>query len=169
MRIAPDACYGGGVKKPEEVPVETIIDRSMLEELRAGLRGVGYVPGEEGYDEARKAWNLNAHQHPELVVMAAGSADVIAAVRLARDESDSFWVNFRLCGVALLGHRPRSARHGNVVRATGCFWSHVSPAGPPQPRSCLACHGRLLWNAMSLLRSYERLSDLGAYAPVTVS
>jgi hypothetical protein len=35
--------------------VETIIDRSVLEELRAGLRGVGYVPGEEGYDEARKA------------------------------------------------------------------------------------------------------------------
>jgi beta-lactamase superfamily II metal-dependent hydrolase len=40
-------------------------------------------------------------------------------------------VNFRLCGVALLGHRPRSARHGNVVRATGCFWSHVSVIAPP--------------------------------------
>jgi hypothetical protein len=39
MRLAPDACYRGGVKKPEEVPVETIIDRSVLEELRAGLRG----------------------------------------------------------------------------------------------------------------------------------
>src|SRR5918993_2615114 len=87
MRLAPDACYRGGVKKPEEeVPVEIIIDRSVLEELRAGLRGVGYVPGEEGYDEARKAWNLNAHQHPALVVMAAGAADVIPAVRLARDE-----------------------------------------------------------------------------------
>jgi hypothetical protein len=66
--------------------VKTIFDRSTLEELRAGLRGAAYVPGEEGYDEARKAWNLNAHQHPELVVMAAGAADVIAAVRLARDE-----------------------------------------------------------------------------------
>jgi hypothetical protein len=72
--------------KQEEVPVETIIDRSTLEELRAGLRGAAYAPGEEGYDEARKAWNLNANQHPALVVMAAGAADVIAAVRLARDE-----------------------------------------------------------------------------------
>ena len=34
--------------------METIIDRSMLEELRAGLRGVGYLPGEEGYDEVAK-------------------------------------------------------------------------------------------------------------------
>jgi hypothetical protein len=66
--------------------VETIIDRSTLEELRAGLRGAAYAPGEEGYDEACKAWNLNAHQNPALVVMAAGAADVIAAVRLARDE-----------------------------------------------------------------------------------
>ena len=44
--------------------METIVDRSTLEVLRAGLRGTAYAPGEEGYDEARKAWNLNAHQHP---------------------------------------------------------------------------------------------------------
>jgi len=66
--------------------VETIIARSTFEELRASLRGAAHIPGEEGYDEARKAWNLNAHQHPAPVVMAAGAADVIAAVRLARDE-----------------------------------------------------------------------------------
>jgi hypothetical protein len=35
--------------------VETIIDRSTLEELRAGLRGAVYAPSEECYDEARKA------------------------------------------------------------------------------------------------------------------
>ncbi len=66
--------------------METIIDSSTLEAFRGGLRGAAYAPVEEGYDEARKAWNLNAHQHPALVVMAAGAADVIAAVRLARDE-----------------------------------------------------------------------------------
>jgi hypothetical protein len=66
--------------------METIIDGSTLEAFRAGLRGTAYAPGEEGYDEARKAWNLNAHQHPALVVMAAGPVDVITAVRLARDE-----------------------------------------------------------------------------------
>jgi FAD/FMN-containing dehydrogenase len=66
--------------------METIIDRSTLDAFRTGLRGAAYVPDEEGYDEARKAWNLNAHQHPAVVVIAAGAADVIAAVRLARDE-----------------------------------------------------------------------------------
>jgi hypothetical protein len=41
--------------------VETIIDRSTLEELRASLRGAAYAPGETDYDEARKAWNLQAN------------------------------------------------------------------------------------------------------------
>ena len=40
--------------------METLIDRSTLEGLRAGLRGAAYAPGETGYDEARKAWNLQA-------------------------------------------------------------------------------------------------------------
>ncbi len=53
--------------------METIIDRSVLEAFRVGLRGAAYTPGEEGYDETRKAWNLIAHQHPALVVMAAGA------------------------------------------------------------------------------------------------
>ena len=70
----------------QEVLMETIINGSTLEAFRGGLRGTAFAPGEEGYDEARMAWNLNAHQHPSLVVMAAGPADVISAVRLARDE-----------------------------------------------------------------------------------
>ena len=88
--------------------METIFDRSTLEELGAGLRGAAYVPGEEGYDEARKAWNLNAHQHPELVVMAAGAADVIAAVRLARDEGLGV-------GVMATGHGVVSPCDGGVL------------------------------------------------------
>ena len=63
--------------------MQTIIDRSVLEELRRGLRGIAYAPGEDGYDEGRQAFNLNAHQHPALMVMAAGTADVVAAVSLA--------------------------------------------------------------------------------------
>ena len=62
------------------------IDRSTLEEFRAGLRGTAYLPDEEGYDEIRAAWNLNAHQSPALVVAAEGASDVVAAVNLARQE-----------------------------------------------------------------------------------
>jgi hypothetical protein len=88
--------------------LETIIDRSTLEELRAGLRGAAYAPGEEGYDEGRQAFNLNAHQQPALVVMAAGPADVVAAVRLARDEGLGV-------GVLATGHAVASPCDGGVL------------------------------------------------------
>jgi hypothetical protein len=88
--------------------VETIIDSSTLEAFRAGLRGAAYAPVEEGYNEARKAWNLNARQHPALVVMAAGAADVIAAVRLARDEGLGV-------GVMATGHGVASPCDGGVL------------------------------------------------------
>jgi FAD/FMN-containing dehydrogenase len=88
--------------------METSIDRSTLEELRAGLRGAVYAPGEQGYDEARKAWNLNANQHPALVMMAVGAADVIAAVRLARDAGLGV-------GVMATGHGVASPCDGGVL------------------------------------------------------
>jgi len=66
--------------------VETTIGDSALEEIRANLKGDAFAPGDEGYEEARTAWNLNAHQSPALVVMAEGASDVLEAVRLARDE-----------------------------------------------------------------------------------
>jgi FAD/FMN-containing dehydrogenase len=88
--------------------METSIDRSTLEELRAGLRGAVYPPGEQGYDEARKAWNLNANQHPALVMMAVGAADVIAAVRLARDAGLGV-------GVMATGHGVASPCDGGVL------------------------------------------------------
>jgi FAD/FMN-containing dehydrogenase len=88
--------------------MDTVIDGSTLDAFRAGLRGVAYAPGEEGYDEARKAWNLNALQHPALVVMAAGAADVIAAVRLARDEGLGV-------GVMATGHGVASPCDGGVL------------------------------------------------------
>jgi FAD/FMN-containing dehydrogenase len=65
--------------------VETIGRYSTLETLRAGLRGTAFAAGEDGYDEASRAWNLNASQEPALVVMAEGAADVMAAVRFARE------------------------------------------------------------------------------------
>ena len=65
--------------------METIIQGSTLETLRAGLRGTAYAPGEEGYEEASRAWNLNANQRPALVVVAEGPSDVMTAVRFARE------------------------------------------------------------------------------------
>ena len=68
-----------------ETVLETVIQGSTLETLRAGLRGTAHAPGEEGYDEASRAWNLSFHQQPALVVVAGGTADVMAAVRYAHE------------------------------------------------------------------------------------
>jgi FAD/FMN-containing dehydrogenase len=94
--------------KNEEILMETTVDGTALEALRAGLRGDAYVPGEDGYDEARKAWNLNAHQRPAVVVMAACAADVIAAVRLAREEGLGV-------GVMATGHGVAAPCDGGVL------------------------------------------------------
>src|SRR5215208_6587270 len=81
----------GGVTLPARNPergetiMETVIQGSTLQTLRAGLRGTAHAPGEEGYEEASRAWNLAAHQSSALVVVAGGAADVMAAVRFARE------------------------------------------------------------------------------------
>jgi len=59
------------------------VDPSAIEKLKTGLQGTACTPGEEGYDEGRKAFNLNAHQEPALVVVAGAAADIVAAVELA--------------------------------------------------------------------------------------
>ncbi|HEY1243756.1 MAG TPA: FAD-binding oxidoreductase [Hyphomicrobiaceae bacterium] len=54
--------------------------------LRSKLRGTVALPGEDGYDAARSIWNGMIDRRPGLVVRCLGAADVINAVRLARDE-----------------------------------------------------------------------------------
>jgi FAD/FMN-containing dehydrogenase len=54
--------------------------------LRGNLRGTTALPGEDGYDAARTIWNAMIDRRPGLVVRCLGAADVIKAVKLARDE-----------------------------------------------------------------------------------
>jgi FAD/FMN-containing dehydrogenase len=97
------------------------IDTPELEGLRAGLKGAAYVPGDKGYDEARAAWNLNAHQHPALVVVAEGAADVLAAVRLAREQGLGV-------GVMATGHGVAAPADGGVLINTSRMKGvHVDP------------------------------------------
>jgi hypothetical protein len=53
--------------------------------LRDGLEGPAVAAGDDGWDEARAAWNLAADQHPAAVVFAAGADDVAAGVAFARE------------------------------------------------------------------------------------
>jgi len=53
--------------------------------FRAQVRGVVCLPGEPGYEKSRTVWNAMIDRRPGLVVCAAGAADVIEAVNLARE------------------------------------------------------------------------------------
>src|ERR687893_229070 len=101
--------------------METTIGGRALGGLKDALKGDAYVPGDGGYDEARAAWNLNAHQSPALVVVAEGAADVLAAVRLACDEGLGV-------GVMATGHGVAAPCDGGVLINTSRMRGvHVDP------------------------------------------
>src|SRR5258707_6869761 len=62
------------------------IPQDPVAALRGRLRGTVALPGEDGYDAARIIWNAMVDRRPGLVVRCLGTADVINAVKLARDE-----------------------------------------------------------------------------------
>ena len=62
--------------------VKTAIDPTTL---RRDFAGEVHAPGDDGWDEARAAWNLAVDQHPVAVAIPADVADVARAVRFARD------------------------------------------------------------------------------------
>src|SRR6185437_9555401 len=53
--------------------------------LRQTLRGNVCLAEEPGYDEARTIWNAMIDRHPGAVVRCRGAADIIRAVRFARE------------------------------------------------------------------------------------
>ena len=64
---------------------KTMLDEGIIEEFKATLRGEALVPGDAGYDEARKLWNGMIDRRPALIARCAGAADVINCVNFARN------------------------------------------------------------------------------------
>jgi FAD/FMN-containing dehydrogenase len=58
---------------------------AALTELRTQVRGV-LAPGDDGYEAARRIWNGMIDRRPAVIARCAGVADVMAAVRFAREE-----------------------------------------------------------------------------------
>ncbi|HEX6036390.1 FAD-binding oxidoreductase [Longimicrobium sp.] len=59
---------------------------SALDRLRRRVRGAVLVPGDPGYDAARRVYNGRVDRRPAAVVRCAGVADVREALRVARGE-----------------------------------------------------------------------------------
>ena len=63
------------------------IPTDILHRLQSELRGPVLLPGEPGYDEARAVWNAMIDRKPAVVARCLGVADVIACVRIARENN----------------------------------------------------------------------------------
>ncbi|HKE45775.1 MAG TPA: FAD-binding oxidoreductase [Steroidobacteraceae bacterium] len=64
---------------------QTIVPKAAVADLRSQLRGSLLVPGQDGYEQARRIWNHMIDKHPALIARCAGPADVAAAVQFARE------------------------------------------------------------------------------------
>ena len=65
--------------------VDRTLDGAVIEKFAASLTGTLLHPGDAGYDAARKVWNGMVDKRPALSARCAGTDDVVACVRFARD------------------------------------------------------------------------------------
>ena len=64
---------------------EISLERAAVQELADSLRGNLLLPGNEGYDEARRVLNESIDRYPALVVQPTGVADIRNAVTFASE------------------------------------------------------------------------------------
>jgi FAD/FMN-containing dehydrogenase len=83
----------------ETAGVSTAPDDELL---RSSLRGPVLGPGDEGYDAARSIWNGAIDRRPAFIARCTGVADVVAAVRFARERD--LLVGVRSGGHGVGGH-----------------------------------------------------------------
>ncbi len=61
------------------------IEADAIDAFAAGLAGQVIRPSDAGYESARRIWNAMIDRYPGLIVRPLGTADVMAAVRFARE------------------------------------------------------------------------------------
>jgi len=71
------AVTGGGT--------EITLEQAAVKELSDSLLGRLLLPGQEGYDLARRVLNPTIDKHPALIVQPSGAADIMHAVTFARE------------------------------------------------------------------------------------
>ncbi len=77
-----------------------MLDTQSVNETRKSLRGPLLTPEDPDYDAARRVWNGMIDQRPALIARCEGTADVIAALDLARSQDLTVTVRSGGHGVA---------------------------------------------------------------------
>lgn len=78
------------------------LDTVAVQALAANFAGHLLQPGHPGYEEARRVWNGHIDRRPAVIARCSGPADVLAAVRFAREHE--LPVAVRGGGHAIAGH-----------------------------------------------------------------
>jgi len=65
----------------------TILNKTAVQELSEKFRGEILLPGDDGYDTARKIWNDMFDRRPAIIARCVGTSDVINAVSFAREQN----------------------------------------------------------------------------------
>jgi len=60
------------------------IPKAPIEAFRREFRGRALLPGDAGYDSARRIWNASIDKHPGLIARCSEVADVVRAVKFSR-------------------------------------------------------------------------------------
>ena len=69
------------IQTPQAPPLDT----TAFDELGGSFRGELLLPTSPGYDTVRRIWNGAIDRHPACIARCTGVADVVAAVRFARE------------------------------------------------------------------------------------
>jgi FAD/FMN-containing dehydrogenase len=117
----------------------------VTDEFRAAFRGTLIEPGDPGYDEARSVYNGMIDRRPRLIAQCADTADVIAAVNLARDTDTTLavrggghnagglgvWDDALVVDLSTMRAVHVDPERGTVRVQGGATWGDVDHAGYP--------------------------------------
>src|SRR2546421_2695031 len=68
-------------------PLSSKLVPAAVDKLRRVFRGPIVAPGDAHYEDIRRIWNAAIEKQPSLIARSTGTADVIAALRFAREQN----------------------------------------------------------------------------------
>ena len=102
---------------------DTTLTQQAVDDLAGRLRGSVLTPESAGYEEARKIWNAMIDRRPGLIVRCAGAANVMQAVRFARE--NGLLVSVRGGGHNIAGNALCDG--GVLIDLSGLRFVHIDP------------------------------------------
>ena len=101
------------------------VEQTGYDALASVFRGELVLPESPGYDEARRIWNGAIDRRPACIARCSGVADIVEAVRFARQRE--LLVAVRSGGHGVGGHALCDG--GLVIDLSGLTGIRVDPAG----------------------------------------